>query len=138
MSNPNARKGADLERDAVRYLQEVFGRVAFRPHQEGYKDVGDIHLSPFVIQAKNWGNVTSALNEGVKGALEQAVHAGEMYGVALIKKRGAGIALARIAMTLRDFRRIVTRLKRAEEYLLRASPDLFDKHIAETKKENDL
>lgn len=93
-------------------------------------------MPPFVIQVKNWGNVAAALNEGVKGALLQAVHAGEPFGVALIKKRGSGIAEARVAMTLRDFRRVAARLRRAEELLLRASPALFDQHASETQKEN--
>lgn len=136
MSSANAAKGSRTELEAVRYLQEVFGRAAIRPHQEGFKDVGDIHISPFVIQAKNWGNVTAALNEGVKGATEQAVNAEEPYGAALIKKRGAGIAESRVAMTLRTFRRVLVRLRRAEELLLRADPASFDRHMTLTEQEN--
>ena len=126
MTSPNAAKGKAFERDTRRYLEAVFGRQVRRPHQEGFKDVGDLHLSPFVLQAKNYANVADALNVGVAGAEVQAVHAEEPFGVAVIKKRNAPIADARVAMTLRTFRDVVERLRRAEDptYLLRKDDSL--------------
>lgn len=115
MTSANAAKGKDHELKTVRYLAEVFGRRAHRPHAEGFRDVGDVHLEPFVIQAKNWKDTTAALNEGLKGAELQAGHAGLPFGVVVIKKRGANIAEARVAMTLRSFRDLVERLHVAEE-----------------------
>lgn len=114
MANPNARKGKAFELDARRYLEETFGRAVRRPHAEGFKDVGDLHLSPFVIQAKNYADTATALNVGVAGAELQATHAEEPFGVALIKKRGAHISEARVAMSLKTFRALVERLHRAE------------------------
>lgn len=114
MPNPNGAKGARFELDVFRYLSETFGRQVRRPHNEGFKDVGDLHLSPFAIQAKNYADVAAALNVGVAGAELQAVHAEEPFGVAVIKKRGAPIAEARVAMSLRTFRDLVARLRAAE------------------------
>jgi hypothetical protein len=114
MSNPNKAKGSAFELAVMRYLAEVFGRQVRRPHQAGYKDVGDLHLSPFVLQCKAYANVASALNIGVAGAELQAGHAEEEFGVAVIKKRGSSIADARVAMSLRTFRGLVERLRAAE------------------------
>lgn len=125
MSNPNKAKGSKFELDAVRYLAEVFGRSVYRPHQEGHVDVGDLHLDPVVIQAKNYGNVATALNVAVAGAEKQAAAAGLPFGVALIKKRGSNVAEARVAMSLRTFRDVVARLRRAEALLARHAPEVF-------------
>lgn len=131
MSNPNAAKGAQAERDVRAYLAEVFGRDVRRPHQEGFKDVGDLHLSPFVLQVKNYADIATALNVGLAGAAVQAVNAGEPYGVAIIKKRGANISEARVAMTLKTFRDVVGRMLRAERLLSRHAPDAYDHHTSE-------
>lgn len=133
MANPNGAKGASFERDVRRFLEESFGRAVRRPRNEGFKDVGDIHLSPFVLQAKNWADTTSALNAGVSGAEVQAVHAEEPYGVAVIKKRGSNISAARVAMTLATFRRLVTRLLRAEDLLRRHAPHEYELHASQIK-----
>lgn len=123
MTSANAAKGKAFERDVVRFLAEVHGRQARRPHAEGFLDVGDVHLSPFVLQAKNYANVATALTVGVDGAERQAVHAEEPYGAAVIKKRGANVSEARVAMSLRTFRALVSRLKSAEAALYRSDAD---------------
>lgn len=115
MTSANARKGKDFERDVFRFLAEIFGRTVRRPHPEGFLDVGDLHLSPFALQAKNYADVATALNVGVKGAEAQAVNAEEPFGAVVIKKRGASIAEARVAMSLRTFRALIHRLHEAEE-----------------------
>lgn len=114
MSNPNAAKGAQFERDIRAYLAEVHGRAVRRPHQEGTKDVGDLHLSPFVLQAKNYADIATALRVGVAGAELQATHAGEPFGAAVLKSRGRPIAEARVAMSLRTFRALLALLNRQE------------------------
>lgn len=134
MANPNARKGSDWERAVRRYLEEWFGRQVRRPRQEGFRDVSDLHLSPFVLQAKNWKDTTAALREGVNGAELQAVHAGEAYGVAVIKSRNKPAADGRVAMTLRTFRRVAHRILLAEKYLARHAPDAFEAYGQELAK----
>ena len=125
MSNSNKAKGSRTELEAVTYLQERFGRSAFRPHQEGHVDVGDLHLPPFVIQAKNWSDVTSALREGLVGARRQAAAAGEPFGVAWIKRRGKGPAGAYVVTDGETFRDVVDRLRRAEALLARHAPEIY-------------
>ncbi|MFB6726808.1 hypothetical protein ACFCV3_41955 [Kribbella sp. NPDC056345] len=114
MTSPNKAKGDRFELELTRYLAEVHGRQVRRPHQEGYEDVGDIHLSPFVIQAKNYRSVTEALNVGLAGAAVQAVRAEEPYGVVAVKRRGKSAEHAYIAMTAATFRDLVRRLAVAE------------------------
>jgi hypothetical protein len=115
MANPNGAKGKKFELDVFRYLALVFGRLVRRPHPEGFKDVGDIHLSPFVLQAKNWANTTAALNEGLAGAELQKKHADERWAVVVIKKRNANISQARVAMSLETFREVVQELRYLRE-----------------------
>lgn len=107
MTSANKAKGARWELDIVRFLAAVFGRLVRRPHAEGFADVGDIHLSPFVLQAKNYADVATALRVGVEGAEIQAKRAGELYGVAVIKRRGKGASDAYVAMSLTAFRELV-------------------------------
>jgi len=135
VSNPNGAKGKAFERDVMRFLADVFGRLVRRPHAEGFEDVGDLHLSPFVLQAKNYANVATALTAGVAGAEIQAQRAEEPFGVAVIKKRNAPIAEARVAMSLRTFRAIVRRLHSAEDTLAAHRPDLLREHFAVIDKE---
>lgn len=125
MANPNAAKGAKFELAIVAFLKLVFGRLVRRPHQEGFIDVGDIHLPPFVLQAKDWADVTSALRVGLAGAQAQAKAAGEPYGVVVLKSRRSNISEARVAMTLTTFRDVVARLLNAERLLARHAPEVF-------------
>lgn len=135
MTNPNAAKGAKFERDIVAFLRAVFERLVRRPHQEGFVDVGDIHLSPFVLQAKDWADVTSALRVGLAGAQAQARAAGEPYGVVVLKTRGSNISQARVAMTLTTFRDVVARLLSAERLLERYAPAAYHNEHLPTIKE---
>lgn len=135
MSNPNGAKGKAFERDTVAFLRLTFGRLVRRPHAEGFEDVGDIHLSPFVLQAKNYADVATALTAGIKGAEIQAVRAEEPFGVAVIKKRNAPIAEARVAMSLSTFRAVVRRLHSAEDHLAANHPATLREHFAALDKE---
>ena len=110
-------------------------QAVIKPRQEGYIDIGDIHVSPFVLQAKDEQshNFSGYINDAEK----QAEAAGEDYGVAVVKRRRYSTSKGYVVMTVRTFALVVQRLRRAEELLLRASPDLFDKHRDQTKKEHE-
>lgn len=135
MSNPNKAKGDRWERAVLEFFQAVFGRSAIRPRQEGYIDVGDLHLSPFACQLKDEAkhDFSGYLNDAEK----QAAAAGEDYGAAIVKRRRYATEKAYTVTSLLTFRRVTARLRRAEELLLRANPDLFDQHMSQTKKENE-
>jgi len=109
VTTANQAKGAAWERDIRTYLTETLGRhVVRRPRNEGFKDVGDIHVSPFVLQAKNVAAIT--LSAFVEAAEAQAVNADEPFGVAVVKRRGKGAADGYVVMSLRTFRRVLTLL----------------------------
>lgn len=105
MTSANAAKGSRWELAVVRYLMETFGRNARRPHQEGFKDVGDVHLSPFVLQAKDEARHT--FSSYVDDAEAQAANAGEPFGAAVVKRRGKGPERAYVVMTLATFRALL-------------------------------
>lgn len=113
-----------------------YGLKAYRPAQEGFRDTGDLHgVSPFVIQAKDWRSVADALREGLNGAVLQAKHAGEPYGVAIVKRARRPVGDAYAILRLEDFARVLLRLRRAEALLEAAAPAAFLAHAAETTAE---
>lgn len=114
MSNPAKRKGTAFESDIVTYLNAA-GIRAYRPAQTGRFDVGDVHgVSPFVIQAKNWRDVTSALREGVDGAQLQARNAGETWGVAVVKRARKPVGEAYAVLRLEDLAALILQLRETQ------------------------
>lgn len=104
-------KGTRWESAIVAYLNDA-GVRAYRPAQSGFKDTGDVHgVSPFIIQAKDWRDTVTALREGVDGAVIQAEHAGERYGVAVIKRARKGPGEAYAVMRLEDWARLLLELR---------------------------
>lgn len=112
MTNPNKDKGNRWERDVRAYLADTFGRLVRRPHAEGRFDVGDIHLDPFVIQAKD--EATHRFSAYIRAAEVQAERAEQPFGIAVVKQRGKGAAEGYVVMSLRTFRALADRLWRAE------------------------
>jgi hypothetical protein len=102
VTNPNARKGSLFERQVRDYLVEA-GVFAYRPRQEGHKDVGDVHAPPFTLQAKAYKDILAALRDGVEGAAVQKLHARMPFGVAVVKRPRKPIADAYVVLRLADF-----------------------------------
>jgi hypothetical protein len=123
VSNANKAKGDRWERPVLKFLQEVFGRAALRPRQEGHVDVGDVHISPFALQLKDEAkhNFSSYVNDADK----QALAAGEPFGAAVVKRRRYPVGAGYVVMTLTTFRDVLVRLRRAEELLARHAPEVF-------------
>lgn len=108
-------KGTRWERDVREYLLAQ-GIKAYRPAQTGRYDVGDLHgVSPFVIQAKDWRDVVSALREGVDGVQLQKRNAGEPFGVAVVKRARKKPADAYAVMRLEDLAALILRLREQSE-----------------------
>ena len=129
MSNPNRARGRRWEATLVRFFR-LFGIDAFCPVQEGFTDSGDIHgLSPFVGQAKDWRNWQDAIREGLDGAERQKHRAGEMYGVALVKRARRSVGEGYAVMSVATFALLLLRLRRAETLLQRHAPWAFDEHM---------
>lgn len=105
------QKGTAWESAVVRFLNDA-GIRAYRPAQNGARDVGDVHgVSPFVIQAKDWRDVTSALREGLDGVQLQVRNAGETYGVAVVKRARKPAADAYAVMRLEDLAALILQLR---------------------------
>lgn len=112
MTSANKAKGSAWERAVRTFLAETFGRQVRRPHAEGFLDVGDLHLDPFVLQCKNEARIT--LSSYVRDAEIQAERAEQPFGVAVVKQRGKGAAEGYVVMSLRTFRDVAARLEAAE------------------------
>lgn len=107
MPNPNAADATKFETDVVNYLKSQ-GLFVYKPRQTSALDVGDIHLeSDYVLQAKAWANVASALREGTADAQIQAKRANRFFGMSVIKKRGGRIADAYVSMPLHVFAALI-------------------------------
>lgn len=109
MTNPQKAKGTAFETAIYRFLQGA-GLFAYKPRQEGPRDVGDVHVPPFVIQAKNYKDIVSGLREGVEGVRVQKGHAGMPFGVAVVKRPRKPIEDAYVVMRLGDFPDLVRAL----------------------------
>lgn len=127
MSNPNGDKGKRWEKATVDFLGRFLGRSARRPHNEGFKDVGDVHTSLFALQCKDEArhNFSGYLTD----AEIQRGHAGQDYAAAVVKRRQRGAGEGYVVMTLDTFARVHARLDDAEERLRDAYPKSYAEHI---------
>lgn len=108
-------EGTRFETDVVKKLKAA-GFPAGRPTQTKMADVGDIHLgADWVLQAKAWANVASALREGTKDAQVQAYQARRRFGAAVIKKTRGSIDDAFVAMPLSVFIEFIQSQAHSEE-----------------------
>ncbi|MFJ4794000.1 hypothetical protein [Kitasatospora purpeofusca] len=118
MSNPNKRRGTAWESAVRDYLNGELdllgadGKVrdpffwgnARRPAQEGSKDVGDVHLVPFVLECKD---VKSPSVPGfLRQAETEAENAGFPFGVAIVKTRGAATRRGKVYFTVSTWTRV--------------------------------
>lgn len=131
--NRNAERGARWERDIRDYLRAVLGKAVIRPRQEGYVDVGDLHASPWALQAKDEARLN--LSGYVNDAEKQAAAAGEPFSAAVVKRRRYSTEKGYVVMTLATFRDSLVRLRRAETLLARHAPEVFyTEHLPEPAK----
>lgn len=111
MSNPQKAKGTAWETAIVRFFRE-HGFYAIKPRQEGFKDVGDIHVEGlFTLQAKNYKDVATGVRLGVEGAQVQRVNAGLPFGLAVVKRARKPVEEAYVVMRLGDLPDLVRAVK---------------------------
>lgn len=113
MSNPRKAKGTRWETTVTRYLRDA-GLLAYKPRQEGFRDVGDVHVPPFVLQAKDWTDVVSALRAGTEGVRLQKIHADMPFGAAVIKRARKPVEDAYLVMRLGDLPDLIRALTEHE------------------------
>lgn len=114
MSNPQKAKGTRWETAVTRFLKDA-GLFAYKPRQEGRYDVGDIHVPPFVLQAKDYRDVVTGIRQGVEGVAEQRLHAGLPFGAAVVKRARKPVEDAYLVMRLGDFPDLVRAVIEAEQ-----------------------
>ena len=113
MSNPQKARGTKWERAVLAFCREHIDPRAYKPRQEGHKDIGDVHAGDLVIQCKDWKSWEAAIREGLDGARVQAVHAAASspphvrYGVAVVKRARRPVGDAYVVMALDDFAELV-------------------------------
>jgi hypothetical protein len=124
MANPNKAKGTRHE-SAVRdflnaYLAAHAGvdeipswdaRHVRRVAQMGAKDVGDMHAYPFVLEAKD--TAKHDLPGFIAQANDEAKNAGFPFGVAVIKRRSAGVGRSYVCMDLDTFAAVLVKIREA-------------------------
>lgn len=111
MPNPNKKRGAAFELAVRRFLMD-HDIDAYKPAEQGLSDSGDIHgVTPFVVQAKDWQNVTSAINAALAGVARQKKYAGETYGAAIVARAGRPAREAYVVLSMEDFVDIVHELR---------------------------
>lgn len=114
----NKAKGTAWESAIVAYLNERLDLEPFGPDsarrvpQMGRADVGDIHIRPVVVEAKNVASID--LPSFIRQANTECDNAGPnyRYGVAVVKKRGANVKDAYAVMDLATFTEILAELRK--------------------------
>lgn len=102
--------GKKFESDTREYLRAQ-GLPAVSPAQSGFVDAGDLQLDPFVIQCKDYTNITDAVREAVDDAAEQGLSTG-LIPVGIVKRRRRPIREAYVVMSLETFADVATLIRK--------------------------
>ncbi|MCY0926260.1 hypothetical protein OTB20_08575 [Streptomyces sp. H27-H1] len=134
MANASKAKGTNWESALVTYLREHHNPAAHRNVQMGAKDIGDIDgYYLHALEAKAEKSIT--LSDYIAQANREAIHAGQPFGCAVVKRRMKGTADAYVVRDLATDVRLMNRLKAAETLLQYHAPDpvwrIFDEYHRE-------
>ncbi|MFG2292016.1 hypothetical protein [Streptomyces sp. NPDC048603] len=122
MGNASKAKGTAWESALVSYFREHHNPEARRNVQMGAKDIGDIAgYYLHAVEAKAEKTITLA--DYIVQANREAVHAGEPFGCAVVKRRMKGAADAYVVRDLATDVRLMNRLRDMEAALKDASFD---------------
>jgi hypothetical protein len=112
----NKAKGTAWESLIVGYLREHHNPSARRNVQMGSKDIGDIDgYYLHALEAKAEKEIT--LSSYIAQANKEAIHAGQPFGCAVVKRRMKGVADGYVVRDLATDVRLINRLKVMEEAL---------------------
>ena len=128
MANPSKRLGTDWESALVTSLREHHNPKTHRNVQMGAKDIGDLDgYYLHALEAKNERSIT--LPVYIAQANKEAIHAGQPYGCAVVKKRNAGVAAGYVVRDVATDVRLINRLRDAEETLQAIAPTVYADHV---------
>lgn len=122
------RKGTAWESALVAYLREHHNPDAHRNVQMGAKDIGDVSgYYLHALEAKAERSITLA--DYIAQANREAVHAGQPFGCAVVKRRMKGTADGYVVRDVRTDVRLMNRLRDAERLLQYHAPaDVWEAH----------
>ncbi|MFE7624286.1 hypothetical protein [Streptomyces sp. NPDC057509] len=116
MANPAKAKGTAWESALVAYLREYHNPDARRNAQMGRLDIGDVSgYYLHAVEAKAEKSIT--LSDYIAQANREAVHAGQPFGCAVVKRRMKGTADGYVVRDVATDVRLMTRFRDAEELL---------------------
>ncbi|WP_327712423.1 hypothetical protein OG912_32385 [Streptomyces sp. NBC_00464] len=116
MANPSKAKGTAWESLWTAYIREHHNPAAHRNVQMGSKDIGDVsgyYLHASELKAER----TITLSSYIEQANREAVHAGEPFGCAVVKRRMKGVADGYVVRDVATDVRLMNRLRDMEEAL---------------------
>ncbi|MBT2412681.1 hypothetical protein J7I94_19300 [Streptomyces sp. ISL-12] len=115
-------KGTAWESAIVGYLREHHNPGARRNVQMGARDIGDIDgYYLHALEAKAEKSITLA--DYIEQANREAIHAGQPYGCAVVKRRMKGTADGYVVRDVRTDVRLMNRMRDMEEALKDADFD---------------
>ncbi|MFJ3248363.1 hypothetical protein [Streptomyces sp. NPDC086782] len=127
------RKGTAWESAIVTYLHEHHNPATRRNVQMGAKDIGDID-GYFLHALEAKAEKTITLADYIRQANREAIHAGQPFGCAVVKRRMKGVADGYVVRDVRTDVRLMNRMRDMEEALRSAAPaayELLDKQHRE-------
>lgn len=126
-ANPSKAKGTAWEGAIRDYLVVHHNPRVHRNVQMGSKDVGDLAgYYLHAVEAKAERTIT--LSDYVAQANREAGHAGQPFGCAVVKRRGANVAAGYVVRDLATDVRLVNRLRAAEQLLAAHLPIEYAAH----------
>lgn len=127
MANASKAKGTAFESALVAYLREHHNPGARRNAQMGRLDIGDIDgYYLHALEAKAEKTIT--LPSYIAQANREAVHAGQPYGCAVVKRRMKGTADGYVVRDVATDVRLMNRFRDAEELLKEYQFDVWYEH----------
>lgn len=124
MANPSKARGTAWESAIVTYLREHHNPDAHRNVQMGSKDIGDIDgYYLHALEAKAEKTIT--LSDYIAQANREAVHAGQPFGCAVVKRRMKGTADGYVVRDVATDVRLMNRLRHAEDILRAIAPTVY-------------
>ncbi|WP_432157808.1 hypothetical protein [Streptomyces sp. bgisy153] len=124
-SNPSKQKGTAWESALVAYLREHHDPGVHRNVQMGARDIGDLAgYYLHAVEAKAEKTITLA--DYIAQANREAIHAGQPFGCAVVKRRMKGVADGYVVRDVRTDVRLINRLRDMEEALQSENSALYE------------
>lgn len=127
MANPSKQRGTAWESAWTAYIREHHNPAAHRNVQMGAKDIGDVS-GYYLHAAELKAEKTITLSSYIAQANREAVHAGQPYACAVVKRRMKGTADGYVVRDVATDVRLMNRFRDAEELLKEYKFDVWYEH----------